>query len=237
MKKRLTMVLILCLLLLTVGGCDTNEPSSSAAPESASKSASTDTTTTTTEKAISTQEDAAQTTALHCRPSNTTTRRGPLTSRITTTTTTWGKTNADCTYPTAPFTVGEAVREWDEVFTEDFSGQVITSKAQLDALALSQEYGTERYTEQYFEDKALVVLEFRLTSGSFQLRIDTVGVNGNTMTVFYTTVCPNPSSNDMAYHRILLEISQKAADGIEHIVRERVLIQLPSGSPPDPTAL
>ena len=155
----------------------------------------------------------------------------------TTVTTDWGSVTVSRTHPTAPFTVGAAVRVRDEVYAEDFSGQVIISKAQLDALALNQEYGTERYTEQYFEDKALVVLEFRLTSGSIQLQVDTVGVNGNTMTVFYTTVRPNPFTNDMAYHRILLEISQKTADGIEHIVGERVPILLPSSSTPNPTAL
>ena len=158
-------------------------------------------------------------------------------SESTTTTTSYGKTNANCTYPTTPFTVGATVREYDEHFTEDFRGTVITSKVQLDALALDAEYDTDSYTDNYFENKALIVLEFRLTSGSIQLRIDNVWASVDTMQVRYTTLCPNPHTNDMAYHRILLEISQKTADGIEHIVGERVPIQLPSGSPSNPTAL
>lgn len=142
----------------------------------------------------------------------------------TTTTTTWGKTNADCTYPTAPFTVGAAVREWNETFTEDFRGKVITNKAQLDTLALDVEYGTERYTEQYFEDKALVVLEFRLTSGSIQLQVGSVGVNGNTMTVFYTTVRPSPFTNDMAYRRILLEVDRKWVERVKAVIGKENVI-------------
>ncbi len=155
----------------------------------------------------------------------------------TTTTTTWGTTNANCTYPTAPFTVGAAVRVRDEVFKSDFSWRVVTSKAQLDALELNEEHNAEKYTEAFFAEKALVVLEFRLTSGSIQLRIDNVWASGDTMWVRYTTLHPNPFTNDMAYRRILLEISQKDADGIEHIVGERVPIHLPSGSPPKPTTL
>lgn len=139
--------------------------------------------------------------------------------------------------PPTPFTVGATVRVRDEVFENHFSGQLITSKSQLDTLTLDAEYRIERYTTQYFEDKALVVLEFRLTSDSIQLRVDNVWASGDTMWVRYTTVRPSPFTNDMAYRRILLEISQKDADGIEHIVGDQVPVQLPSGSPPNPTAL
>ena len=163
-----------------------------------------------------------------------------LTEKTTTTLTSapdLSTTTTKNTYTTAPFTVGAAVREQDEQFTEDFHGTVITNKAQLDTLTLDAEYRIERYTTQYFEDKALVVLEFRLTSDSIQLRVDNVWASGDTMWVRYTTVRPSPFTNDMAYRRILLEISQKDADGIEHIVGDQVPVQLPSGSPPNPTAL
>ena len=227
MKKLLAMVLVVSLLILPIGGCGDGEDIVSSVPEVAVSSGLPEwSTTTSTEKATPKEN----------LPSYSTTYRCPLTSH-TTTTTDRGSVTASRTYPTAPFTVGAAVRERDEIFVEDFCGKIITSKAELEVLALDREYETERYTEKYFEDKALVVLEFRLTSGSIQLRVDAVGVNGNAMTVFYTTVRPNPSTNDMAYRRILLEISQKTADGIEHIVGERVPIQLPAGSPPNPTAL
>lgn len=136
------------------------------------------------------------------------------------TTTTWGKTNAICTYPTAPFTVGATVREQDEAFAEDFHGEVITSKAQLDALALDAEYKADGYTERYFEDKALVVLEFTLSSGSTQLQVGTLRVNGDTMTVFYTTVRPSPFTNDMAYRRILLQVDRKKVERVKTVVGE-----------------
>lgn len=138
----------------------------------------------------------------------------------TTTTTSIGTTNANCTYPTIPFSRGAAVREWerDGAFEQDFSGMIITSKAQLDALNLSEEHNVEEYTDNYFTDKALVVLEFRLTSGSIQLRVDTVGVSGNTMTVFYTTVRPTPFTNDMAYRRILLEVDRKQVERVKTVV-------------------
>ncbi len=230
MKKCLTMVLILCLLVLFVGGCGGTEDSVSSAPEVAvnvDSAANADAgATTTTEKEITIQKDTEQSTTCRC----------PLTSQITTTTSS-KTTTVKCTYPTAPFTVGATVRERDEVFAEDFRGRIITSKTQLDALALDAEYETDSYTESYFEDKALVVLEFRLTSGSTQLRVDTVWASGDTMWVRYTTLHPNPSTADMAYRRILLEICQKSADGIKHVVGERVPIHLPSGSPPNPTAL
>ena len=228
MKKRFAMLIVSALLILSVSGCgEVDEATSAAVPESAREAVcAVDSTTTSTEKAPQTEN----------LPSYSTTYRCPLTSRITTRTS-FGSTNANCTYPMISFTVGAAVRERDEVFTEDFRGQVVTSKAQLDALGLDEAYGTDEYTENYFEDKVLVVLEFRLTSGSTQLRVDTVWTSGDTMWVRYTTLHPNPSTGDMAYRRILLEICQKSADGIKHVVGERVPIHLPSGSPPNPTAL
>lgn len=238
MKKLFAMLVALGLLLLLVGGCGGGEDIVSSLPESAVDVGSvTDTdekTTTTTEKETTTEKD------------HSTTRRCPLTKpqttttteEETTTTTDWGSVTVGRTYSTVSFSRGAAVRERDEVFTEDFRGKVITSKAQLDALALDAEYETDNYDHNFFEDNALVVLEFRLTSGSIQLRVDNVWASGDTMWVRYTTVRPNPSSNDMAYHRILLEISQRDADGIEHILGDRVPIQLPSGADiPNPTAL
>ncbi len=228
MKKRFAMLIVSALLILSVSGCGgERQTASSSAPEAAVSSGLPEwSTTTSTEKATPKEN----------LPSYSTTYRCPLTSRITTKTS-LRSTNANCTYPTVTFAVGAAVRERDEVFTEGFRGQVVTSKAQLDALELDEEYKADKYTESYFEDKALVVLEFRLTSGSTQLRVDTVWTSGDTMWVRYTTLHPNPSTADMAYRRILLEICQKSADGIKHVVGERVPIHLPSGSPPNPTAL
>lgn len=145
-------------------------------------------------------------------------------SESRTTTTSYGKTNANCTYPTTPFTVGATVREYDEHFTEDFRGTVITSKVQLDALALDAEYETDSYIDNYFENKALIVLEFRLTSGDIQLQVDTVGVSGSTMTVFYTTVRPNPSTNDMAYRRILIQVGRKQVERVKSVVGQETRI-------------
>ena len=238
MKKWLIRMLVLALLTLLVGGCGgASEKAPSSAPEVAVSSGLPEwSTTTTTEKATPTENLPSYSTTYRCHTTRSTTCRCPLTSQ-TTTTTDWGSVTVGRTYPPTPFTVGATVRVRDESFEQDFSGQVITSKAQLDALDLNEEHNAEEYTDDYFADKALVVLEIRLTSGSIQLRVDNVWASGNTMWVRYTTLRPNPFTNDMAYHRILLEISQKDADGIEHIAGEQVPIQLPSGSPPNPTAL
>ncbi len=222
MKKLFAMLVVLGLLILPVGGCGVERKNAlSSAPEVAVSSALPEwSTTTSTEKATPTENLPSYSTTYRYHTTRSTTYRCPLTSQTTATIITYGKTNANCTYPTAPFTVGAAVREQDEHFNEDFRGTVITSKAQLDALALDAEYDTERYTEQFFVDKALIVLEFRLTSGSIRLRIDTVGVNGGTITVFYTTVRPSPFTNDMAYHRILLQVDRKRVDHTTSVVGE-----------------
>ena len=66
----------------------------------------------------------------------------------------------------------------------------------------------------------MVVLEFTLSSGSTQLQVGTLGVNGDTMTVFYTTVRPSPFTNDMAYRRILLQVDRKKVERVKTVVGE-----------------
>ncbi len=208
MKKFLIAVLVLALLILTIGGCGSGEDVVSSAPEIAVSSGLPEwSTTTTTEKEMTAGKD------------HSTTRRCPLTSRITTTTTV-GTTTVNCTYPTVPFSRGATVRVRDESFKEDFSGRVITNKTQLDALTLDAEYETDNYDHNFFEDNALVVLEFRLTSGSIQLRVDSIGMKGNTMIVSYTTLRPTPFTNDLAYRRVLLEVDRNKVKNVKTIVGE-----------------
>ena len=214
MKKFLLAVLSLALLILPIGGCGGEECIVSSLPESAVDIGTVENTdggtTTTTEKATETEN----------LPSYSTTYRDPLTSQKPTTTTTRRKTTVKCTYPTIPFSYGARVREWErgEAFKQDFSGRIITSKAQLDALALDVKYETDNYDDRFFKDNALVVLEFKLTSGSIQLLVDTLGVNGDTMTVFYTTLRPTPFTCDMAYRRILLEVDRNKVEGVNTVV-------------------
>ncbi len=232
MKQLFTLLIALGFLVLLIGGCGDTEDFVSSAPESAvdigAGAHADEETTTTTEKETTTEKD------------HSTSRRCPLTKpqttittkKETTTTTDNNTTIVNCTYPTAPFTIRATVREQDEVFTEKFQGKIITSKAQLDALALDTEYKTSRYTESYFEDKALVVLEFRLTSGSIQLKVNSLGVkSGHTMTVFYTTVRPSPFTNDIACRRILLEVDRSEVENVKTIVGEEKRINSSYSNP------
>lgn len=113
-----------------------------------------------------------------------------------------------------PFTVGATVRVRDEVFAEDFRGKIITSKTQLDALNLSDDYDTVKYTDNYFENKALVVTEIKLVSGSIQIRVNTIIVKHEIMTVYYHTAYTEPFTQDIAYWRILLEVDKNDVDSV-----------------------
>lgn len=112
--------------------------------------------------------------------------------------------------------------------TEVFEGKLIQSKSQLDQLQLDSNYPTEKYSDEYFSEKALLMLYITLESGSMKLQIDDIAANGDSLAVHYTSICPNPHTADMAYWRVLLEVSGDDVEGIRSIRGERRNETLPS---------
>lgn len=181
--------------------------------------------------------------------STSTTSSSPSENNITTTATTPTATTTGQSVPSTsssstrtappnakiiPFTAGTPVREWEGVgqFEDDFCGKLIKDKTQFNALvnthALGEEYKINQYNDDYFSSKAVVVLEFKLTSGSMRLQIDNVSQIDNTLLIQYTTIQPTPSTCDMAYWRILLEVNKNDVSNIEHIADEHIRVTLPS---------
>lgn len=120
-----------------------------------------------------------------------------------------------------PFTVGASVRTHDPSGMDGFSGRVIRSREALEALELDDACPLDRYTGDYFADKALLVLYVPLESGSMQLQFDGLTAQDDLLTVRYTTIRPNPSTGDMAYWQVLLEADAEAVGAVRTVTRER----------------
>lgn len=86
----------------------------------------------------------------------------------------------------------------------------------------------EKYSDEYFSEKALLMLYITLESGSMKLQIDDIAANGDSLAVHHTSICPNPHTADMAYWRVLLEVSGDDVEGIRSIRGERRNETLPS---------
>lgn len=120
-----------------------------------------------------------------------------------------------------PFTVGASVRTHDPSGMDGFSGRVIRSREALEALELDDACPLDRYTGDYFADKALLVLYVPLESGSMQLQFDGLTAQDDLLTVRYTTIRPNPSTGDMAYWQVLLEADAEAVGAVRTVTGER----------------
>lgn len=102
-----------------------------------------------------------------------------------------------------------------------FSGQLVQSKGELNALRLDERIPSDPYTENYFSDKALLILHIRFSSGSTRFyRFDVAIIENDTLTVHFATIRPNPHTADLAYWCVVLEFDKEAVQGVRHIADE-----------------
>ena len=126
------------------------------------------------------------------------------------------------------FTVGAAVRIYNPTTMNGFSGRVIHNREALEELSLDDSCPLSIYTEAYFDNKALLVLYVPLESGSIQLQIDELVLQNSDLTVQYTTIRPNPSTADMAYWQVLVEVSADEINNVHTVTGERRRVTLSS---------
>lgn len=108
-------------------------------------------------------------------------------------------------------------------------GKLIQSKSQLDQLQLDSNYPTgKKYSDEYFSEKAFTHALYHTRKRLLKLQIDDIAANGDSLAVHYTSICPNPHTADMAYWRVLLEVSGDDVEGIRSIRGERRNETLPS---------
>mgnify|MGYP005772632809 CR=1 FL=1 len=126
-----------------------------------------------------------------------------------------------------PYVVSSSVRVYQKD-TDVFKGELIQNKSQLDHLQLDDNYPTEKYSDEYFSEKALLMLYISLESGSMKLQIDDIITSGDSLVVNYTSICPSMLTADMAYWRVLLEVNSDDVKNIHLISGERNRETLPS---------
>ena len=223
--------ILLLFLLLTVTGCD--NVSNEADDHNASTTATTDMVTT-TQSASSVVGNINATTLYTSAVSSHTTAMS---------TDTTGTTGSDATTITFRENANVRVR-FDEdtlVYPANFDGYMVHNKAEYDALRLetlemhapshSKEYeplDLTPYTEDYFTDKALVVLYLSSGAGNVQLHVDDLTVRDMCfLTVSYTEETPTVTTLESSNWCILLEVEAASVEKITDVVGEKTKVILP----------
>lgn len=113
-----------------------------------------------------------------------------------------------------------------------FGGHVISNKEQYDRMKLEElalyDFAIEPlavdltpYTEEYFVDKALVVLFMTSGAGNARMRVDKLTVSEHTLTVAYTEERPWAVTDDGSDWCLLLEVETAAVKGVTAVVGDR----------------
>ena len=74
-----------------------------------------------------------------------------------------------------------------------------------------------QYDSTYFENSALVIIEVTKSSGSYKLKMSSVKIEDNLMTVKFKSSCPNIVTCDMAYWHIVIECTQAEVENLTSI--------------------
>ncbi len=120
---------------------------------------------------------------------------------------------------------------------EMFGGHVLFSKAQLDGMKLNEmtlyvstpeETGyvpldLTPYTEEYFADKALVVLLMHSGASNVRMRVDNLTVSDNTLMVTYTEERPTILTAEASDWCLLLEVDAAAVKDVTAVVGEKTV--------------
>ena len=232
-KLKIALCIVLSLALLAISGCGTSPD------EGAGKT----TTTTTTTDATTT------TTAAESGDTTTTTEPATTTESGDTTTTTTAPTESEIAPTTTTTTAAVAVpgesiafqktahfslKYYDEYVRYEngpsFVGQLILDKKQYNALdwegmLSARSIDTSAYTESYFTDKALIAIYVTAHSCSYEIQIDAVKKDGDTLTICYTEKQCEVFADMTGHWCILIEVdaaSVKDATKIERSVTEIV---------------
>ena len=223
--------LLLAVSLVFLAGCGA-APTDSSAPVSDEPTTSNTTTTV----------------ATTATPSATVTDSTPGAATVTTEST---ATTTASVPPTKPplqgiaFTVGQQVRiqqvgQATGGHSEKISGwQLLRNQDELTTANLAALKGhmnnpgvdVSAYTGDFFTDKALLLLYFSLPSGSIRITVDTLTVDGDTLTVHYTRTHPAALTADMAYWCVLVEVAKADTNRIEQVIGNETIITMPSGVP------
>lgn len=220
--RRTAWVLILCFVLMLTSCTGQGDDAASLSTTVSSTEAVTTTTTTT---------GAA------------TTGTAPETTASISITPPTGATGSDATTITFRENANVRVR-FDEdtlVYPANFDGYMVHNKAEYDALRLetlemhapshSKEYeplDLTPYTEDYFTDKALVVLFLSSGAGNVQLHVDDLTVQDMCfLTVSYTEETPTVTTLESSDWCILLEVEAASVEKITDVVGKKTKVILP----------
>ena len=227
----------LCLMLWMIG-CQA-VPESSDTPDGTTATTTTTTaeqteesTTTTT---ISKPTEESTTTAIADQPTMESTTASTTTPPSTSVSTTAPKTTVEA-LDSLSFKTGVLARVrrldgYHKLFINEshkVNGSVLRSKTDLQNAGLNgiepynEKYSLDlsAYTDEYFEDKALVLLYVTMGSGSYELSVDRLTVKGDTMTVHSTATRPAIATADMAYWCVVLEVSQSDVASITKVITD-----------------
>ena len=206
MKRTLCCFIVVLCLILWVIGCQ-------AVPESSDTPDGTTATTTTT---VSKPTEESTTTATTVQPTEKSTTAETLDS---------------LSFETGVLARVRRLDGYHKLFINEshkVNGSVLRSKTDLQNAGLNgiEPYNEKHsldlsvYTDEYFEDKALVLLYVTMGSGSYELSVDRLTVKGDTMTVHSTATRPAIATGDMAYWCVVLEVSQSDVASISKVITD-----------------
>ena len=109
------------------------------------------------------------------------------------------------------------VKAGSETF-KNGSSYVITSIEELNEY-VSHTYNkfdeaVKSYDSSYFENNALVIAEITKSSGSYKMKMSSVKIDENIMTIKVKSSAPQYVTMDMAYWHIIVECTQEEANAI-----------------------
>lgn len=107
-------------------------------------------------------------------------------------------------------------------WSEDFEKQsifIINSKIELEEYVNNDlNVLNEKYNEDYFKDKSIVIIYIVESSGSNSLKLKSFNINNGILDVVVKRFTPGPNevgTCDIKYHHIVVEISKEEALSID----------------------
>ncbi len=134
-----------------------------------------------------------------------------------------------------PFTVKAMVKFSN---TRDMTARLLFSSSQVEEAKLNEltwmgleteKIDTSEYTDAFFDDKALLVFYCKEPSFSYVVEVNTLLVEKQKLTVFYTANCPGVAADFGGEWCILLEVNRADVADVTEIEGSRTEVTLPSG--------